>query len=1741
MKNKLFKFLPLFFVMALFMTLLPVSVFAIDDDPLGRLGIIVVHENITSLDEVGATHGGNGGTYLFPTYTNTGVVNYFKDGTSSGTSYVVYYITNYDAVVTATGREIVKVIVNEYEIDANLISATGFSVGSADVASIVSGSLRLYHVSGQFYYEISPSGEIPGVTVSGDLTVTFVWTVGEQADYNLTVISSNEQLGSVFSSFVKNTESGSEYLITAVSDVIGYNFGYWEYALVEGQLVGDWLIDDGHTSATAVIVVEADIWYRANFRPTVITQYKDEASLIPFPRSYMASDADYMLYAYDFSSTVTSIVSTPTFVGDPAALYLPIFTVDGSLSAQVSYWLYFGDATDPTLSGTTIPRTGQNDDVFYLAFGVRYMPEVSSVRLVATVQDVSENELTIEHTYAVAPQKLGITDPITVYMSVEKLTVHEKIGSGSYYLVEPQAFTIDSSWNVARATGELLKSHGLEFTNTGSLDAGFYLSGVWDSEANSGAGGYLSEFSYGSSSGWMYSVNHYFPGSGSAEYPLLDGDVIRWQYTCEGLGEDLGASWGVFSTFADKTMLMSKYAQLAAAGSTSPNLSYALSVLQKLNPLQAEVDAAYFLLNAGGQVEANKGALNNAISEATAFKNAVTGIVGNDKGMYPQTAYNVFVSAINAATAVRSDTSATQTTVDNAIVTLKDAIAVFAKSKNYFTSSDFNDVSDLVLAKVGQTTNPIVASVGGEWTVIALARGGQMTDTIKNVYLTNLDAVLSGKPTGPVRLDLNKPTENQRVTLALTSLGFDASDYKGYDFVSPLMDVSWVKSQGINSVTFALIALDSKPYTVEGGVREALVAELLAIDFSDFDVDYVAMALQALAPYYAKDDAVKTVVDDALLWLSSVQNDDGDFGSFSTQNSESTVQVLVALSALDSDDVVGKLAVLNGLFRYALPDGSFQHVLTSGSDMMATEQGAYALVAYNRFLNGLNSLYDMSDAFGDVTDPSLGDNEAIVAAKVAIENAFADAVVVQAEADSEVVALAKINAILNGVSLNGVTAVVSKISYTVALAGTSENPFGTNGSYTFTVALTKGVGAEQVTETLTLTILATPFELPVEPDEFVEVVVSIQLDDTGLCLAKQPLVVEAGLSERYGYVDAYNGEKVTVLDALVAAHILMFGDENLANYLKIDSSGLVTRLAGKVAPRDAIFSFFFVNGALQGNSAVTDVIVVDGDDLLFYLLQDMDWWFDSAAWFADGSNGVVDSITIGVGEEFSVKLVGYIALPTTYGWDPEDLTEPIGGAQVVVLDFDDSAGFRSAWFSAGLGLTDATGQLSITFNTPGTYVLSAYDTTGWMPFTAPWLVVTVTEKTVLPVDPVVVRTVGELQDALNDPDVTNVIIPSDVTLELVCSVGVDLGVTLTVQGTLVIADVGVVNNAGVICNAGGTICNIGGTINNYAGGIIQNCVDGLISISDAGMINNYQAVINNDGVISNVDGIINNNAATINNNGGIVNNYVMGVVNNYVEGVINSYNFGVICSSGVINNNAAVINNFDAAVFTNDGGMINNNAAIIINDDGVINNNGMGMVNNYAGGVICNSGVVGVFNNNDQAILNNGAIVFNVEGAVINNVIGALINNAGDGIINNNAATIINDGGVINNYGAGTINNNAEGVICNSGVTGVINNYQATINNNNEAIINNDDGAMINNNAASINNNSGTINNDNEGMFNNYGAGEILNYNTGVINNYLAIINNGAVIDNRGGGTINSDAGGAVYTNEFGVIYNDEL
>lgn len=276
---------------------------------------------------------------------------------------------------------------------------------------------------------------------------------------------------------------------------------------------------------------------------------------------------------------------------------------------------------------------------------------------------------------------------------------------------------------------------------------------------------------------------------------------------------------------------------------------------------------------------------------------------------------------------------------------------------------------------------PSVGSIGGEWAVIGLSRAGLLSDAAAQSYEQAAEDYV--KQAGSVRLHHAKSTENSRTILGLTAAGYDAANVAGVDLTASLTDMAYLRAQGTNGPIWALIALDCHGYDIpqcadgeEQVTREGLVAEILSYQCSDggwalmgdeSDVDMTAMALTALAPY--KDDVeVKAAVDAALAYLSDAQQDDGGFMGWGTANSESCAQVIVALTALgidpaaDSRFVKNGASPLDGLCAFACEGGGFCHSNEQAEpDGMATEQGFYALAAYDRFRQGMTSLFDMTD------------------------------------------------------------------------------------------------------------------------------------------------------------------------------------------------------------------------------------------------------------------------------------------------------------------------------------------------------------------------------------------------------------------------------------------------------------------------------------------------------------------------------------------------------------------------------------------------------------------------------------------------------------------------------------------------------------------------------------------------------------------------------------------------------------
>lgn len=283
--------------------------------------------------------------------------------------------------------------------------------------------------------------------------------------------------------------------------------------------------------------------------------------------------------------------------------------------------------------------------------------------------------------------------------------------------------------------------------------------------------------------------------------------------------------------------------------------------------------------------------------------------------------------------------------------------------------------------------NPGFADVGGEWAVLGLARSGY---AVPNGYFE----AYYGKLVSHVQevegvLHKRKYTDYSRVIITLSALGKDARDVGGYNLLTPLGDYDQTIWQGLNGPIWALIALDSANYPMPQNqsaetqaTRQMYIDCILAEELDEggwtlsrrtsadpADPDITGMALQALAKYQDQP-AVSAAIDRALACMSGKQDARGGYSNlWGASNSESVVQMLVALCELGigwNDDrfIKNGKTLLDNLLTFRTGNGGFYHISdgSDGDNQMSAEQGLYALIACLRCEKGMNSLYRMTDA-----------------------------------------------------------------------------------------------------------------------------------------------------------------------------------------------------------------------------------------------------------------------------------------------------------------------------------------------------------------------------------------------------------------------------------------------------------------------------------------------------------------------------------------------------------------------------------------------------------------------------------------------------------------------------------------------------------------------------------------------------------------------------------------------------------
>ena len=288
-----------------------------------------------------------------------------------------------------------------------------------------------------------------------------------------------------------------------------------------------------------------------------------------------------------------------------------------------------------------------------------------------------------------------------------------------------------------------------------------------------------------------------------------------------------------------------------------------------------------------------------------------------------------------------------------------------------------------VLCILDQGLTDTACAYGNEWAVLAVARDGGLSPEKAAMYYASVEATV--KELKSDTLDPTYATTNERVALAISAIGKDPQDVAGYNLLQPLANMDYINGQGVNAAVYALLAFDAKQYEIPAAkagetqtTREGLIQKILDAQLSDggwdysgigADPDMTAMVLQALAPYCSSNAAVQAAVDRGLSALSAIQNPDGTYSSWGYTSSYSLAQVLTALSILKVDPLTDSRFIKNGrtvidaLGDFYVPGEGFKgNIDDTAVAAGANVQAAYALVAYQRYVGGRNSLYDMRDA-----------------------------------------------------------------------------------------------------------------------------------------------------------------------------------------------------------------------------------------------------------------------------------------------------------------------------------------------------------------------------------------------------------------------------------------------------------------------------------------------------------------------------------------------------------------------------------------------------------------------------------------------------------------------------------------------------------------------------------------------------------------------------------------------------------
>ncbi|MCI8525302.1 MAG: DUF4430 domain-containing protein [Oscillospiraceae bacterium] len=190
-----------------------------------------------------------------------------------------------------------------------------------------------------------------------------------------------------------------------------------------------------------------------------------------------------------------------------------------------------------------------------------------------------------------------VADPAG-YVTVSFVDYGERLNDADFetplgLLVDTTRVPFKAGDSIADVTVRLLDALGIQYSYTGEVDNGFYLASIKNFKLSDGTVvESFGECDSGAGSGWMITSNNWFINRSAAEFEVEDGDVIKWQNTCQ-LGKDIGCDWANPSAKITGFRFQRNYGTLSPAFSDSVQ-DYIYTIPASVQTISLEAEMANY-------------------------------------------------------------------------------------------------------------------------------------------------------------------------------------------------------------------------------------------------------------------------------------------------------------------------------------------------------------------------------------------------------------------------------------------------------------------------------------------------------------------------------------------------------------------------------------------------------------------------------------------------------------------------------------------------------------------------------------------------------------------------------------------------------------------------------------------------------------------------------------------------------------------------------------------------------------------------------------------------------------------------------------------------------------------------------------------------------------------------------------------------------------------------------------------